>query len=129
VIGLTNVLFTFHGAAIATVLKNIDPAVEAAARNLGAGPVQTFLRVTLPLSLEGVAAGFLAVFMLAAGALVMPMLLGGSRNPILPVLIWEQFTVANDRNFAAALALVLLAVALLVLVLQLRFVQIDRNRT
>jgi putative spermidine/putrescine transport system permease protein len=129
VIGLTNVLFTFMVLPIATVLKNIDPAVEAAARNLGAGPMQTFLRVTLPLSLEGVAAGFLVVFMLAAGALVMPMLLGGSRNPILPVLIWEQFTVANDRNLAAALALVLLAVALVVLVVQQRFLQRGTVRT
>jgi putative spermidine/putrescine transport system permease protein len=123
VVGLTNVLFTFMVLPIATVLRNIDPSVEAAARNLGAGPVRTFLEVTLPLSLEGVAAGFLSVFMLAAGALVMPMMLGGSRNPTLPVLIWEQFTVSNDRNFAAALALVLLVVALGVLLLQLRILR------
>src|SRR5690606_1547591 len=62
VVGLVHVLFTFMVLPIASVLKNIDPAVERAARNLGAGPVRTFLHVTLPLSLEGIAAGFLIVF-------------------------------------------------------------------
>jgi ABC-type spermidine/putrescine transport system permease subunit I len=119
VVALANVLFTFMVLPIAAVLQNIDPSIAQAARNLGAGPVQTFLLTTLPLSLEGIAAGFLAVFMQASGALVMPLLLGGQSNIILPVSIWEQFTVANDANFAAALAMILLSMSLAVLVIQL----------
>lgn len=125
VIGLVNVLFTFMVLPIAAVLRNIDPSVERAARNLGAGPVRAFLFVTLPLSIEGVMAGFLAVFMQASGAFVMPLLLGGTSNTILPVLIWEQHSVANDRNFAAALSLVLLVVAMIVLVLQMRLTRLE----
>jgi putative spermidine/putrescine transport system permease protein len=126
IVGLVNVLFTFMALPITAVLKNIDPSVEQAARNLGAGPVRTFLFVTLPLSMEGVAAGFLAVFMQASGAFVMPLLLGGHSNTILPVLIWEQYSVANDRNFAAALSLILLVVAMAVLVLQMQTSRLNR---
>lgn len=126
VIGLVNVLFSFMVLPIAAVLRNIEPAVEQAARNLGASPARTFLHVTLPLSLEGLAAGFLGVFMQASGAFVLPLLLGGHRNTILPVLIWEQYSVANDRNFAAALSIVLLVVAFAVLVLQMRLTRLNR---
>jgi putative spermidine/putrescine transport system permease protein len=126
IIGLINVLFTFMVLPIAAVLKNIDPSVEQAARNLGANPLRTFIFVTLPLSFEGVAAGFLGVFMQASGAFVMPLLLGGNSNTILPVLIWEQYSVANDRNFAAALSLVLLIVAVAVLVLQMKLTKLNR---
>ena len=126
VVGLINVLFTFMVLPITAVLKNIDPSVEQAARNLGAGPARTFISITLPLSLEGVAAGFLGVFMQASGAFVLPLLLGGHRNTILPVLIWEQYSVANDRNFAAALSIILLVVAMVVLVLQMRVTRLNR---
>lgn len=120
IIGLVNVVFTFMVLPIAAVLKNIDPSVERAARNLGATPTRAFLTITLPLSLDGVAAGFLGVFMQTVGAFVMPLLLGGTNNTILPVLIWEQYSVANDRSFAAALSLLLLVSAMLVLVLQMK---------
>lgn len=126
VVGLTHVLFTFMVLPIASVLRNIDPALERAARNLGAGPVRAFLNVTLPLSLEGVAAGFLIVFMLSVGALVLPLLLGGQGNMILPVLIWEQFTVAADRSFASALSILLLVMALAALLLQLSLARARR---
>ena len=126
IVGLTNVQFTFMVLPIAAVLKTIDPSVEQAARNLGANFFRTFLFVTLPLSLEGVAAGFLAVFMLTSGALVMPLLLGGQGDTILPVLIWEQYSVANDRSFSATLAIVLLFFSLIILLLQLQVTRMRR---
>ncbi|OFW08878.1 MAG: hypothetical protein A3H27_04735 [Acidobacteria bacterium RIFCSPLOWO2_02_FULL_59_13] len=129
IVGLTNVLFTFMALPIAAVLRTIDPSIEQAARNLGAGALRAFIFVTLPLSLEGVATGFLAVFMLSSGALVLPMLLGGQGETILPVLIWEQYSVANDRNFSAALAVVLLFFSLMVLLLQLHMTRMRRVLT
>jgi putative spermidine/putrescine transport system permease protein len=120
VVALVNVLFTFVVLPIAAVLRTIDTSTEQAARNLGAGPVRTFLLITLPLSVEGVAAGFLAVFVQASTALVMPLILGGQRTTILPILVWEQFSVANDRNFSATLSVALLLVALVVLFLQMK---------
>jgi putative spermidine/putrescine transport system permease protein len=128
IVGLANVLFTFMVLPITAVLKNIDPSIEKAARNLGAGAWRTFLFVTLPLSAEGIASGFLVVFMLASGSLVLPMMLGGQGQTILPMLIWEQFSVANDPNNAAALAMVLLVFSLIVLVLQLRVTRLRRGR-
>jgi putative spermidine/putrescine transport system permease protein len=126
IVGLTNVQFTFMILPIAAVLKTIDPSVEQAARNLGADFLRTFLFVTLPLSLEGIAAGFLAVFMLTSGALVMPLFLGGQGDTILPVLIWEQYSVANDRSFSATLAIVLLFFSLIILLLQLQVTRMRR---
>lgn len=128
IIGLTHVTFTFMVLPIASVLKNIDPALELAARNLGAGPVRTFLHVTLPLSVEGIAAGFLIVFMLSAGAFVLPLLMGGGGFMVLPILIWEQVTVALDNAFAATIAAVLLGFALAILWFQMRYFRLGRSQ-
>ena len=98
--------------------KAADEAVQGATGSCF-GDRRPTVVASLPLSAEGVAAGFLAVFMQASGALVMPLLLGGQTTMILPVLIWEQFAVANDRHFAAVLALILLSMAMAVLVLQM----------
>lgn len=127
VIGLAHISFTFMLLPIESVLRSIDPAVERASRSLGASPWKTFLTVTLPLSYEGVAAGMLIVFMQSCGAFVIPLLLGGSSTIMLPVAIWEQMTVANDRAAGAALSTVLAAIALLVLALQLRYFNPRRN--
>lgn len=120
-IGLAHVSFTFMLLPLESVLRGIDPLLERAARSLGASPARAFVTVTLPLSLEGVAAGMLIVFMQSCGAFVIPLLLGGSGTVMLPVAIWEQMTVANDWAAGAALAIVLTALALAVLAIQLRF--------
>lgn len=121
VIGLAHISFTFMLLPIESVLRSIDPAIERASRSLGAPPWKTFLTVTLPLSWEGIAAGMLIVFMQSCGAFVIPLLLGGSSTVMLPVAIWEQMTVANDRAAGAALATILAGISLLVLAVQLRF--------
>lgn len=121
IVGLVHVTFTFSVLPIEAVIRNIDPALEKAARNLGASRFQTFLRVTLPLSLEGVSAGFLIVFMQTCGAFVLPLLLGGQNITMLPVAIWEAVATSDDRALAAVLSVVLLVVALLILFVQLRF--------
>jgi putative spermidine/putrescine transport system permease protein len=121
VIGLAHISFTFMLLPIESVLRSIDPAVERASRSLGAPPWRTFLTITLPLSFEGVAAGMLIVFMQSCGAFVIPLLLGGSSTVMLPVAIWEQMTVANDRAAGAALATVLAVIALFILAIQLRY--------
>lgn len=128
VVGLTHVLFTFMVLPITSVLKDINPHLVSAARSLGASPARAFLLVTLPLSMEGVATGFLIVFMQAIGGLVLPLLLGGQGTVIAPVLVWEQYTAANDREAASALSMVLLATALAVLVLQQYLLRVWRAR-
>jgi putative spermidine/putrescine transport system permease protein len=98
------------------VIGRIDPALEEAARNLGAGRLRTFLEVTLPLSLPGILAGSLLVFALAISAYVTPVLLGGGNVLTLPMLIYQQVSASFNLGFAGALGVVLLAVSLALVV-------------
>ncbi len=120
VLGLVHVVFTFMVLPVEAVIRQIDPALEKAARVHGAGPFSTFTRVLLPLSMQGVASGFLIVFLQVCGAFVLPLLLGGQGFSLVPISIWEQMTVASDRNFAAVLSVALIVVSMVVMVLQLR---------
>jgi putative spermidine/putrescine transport system permease protein len=115
VVGLTHVFYPFMVLAIYSALQNIDPAVVRAARNLGAGPLQTFWRVTLPLSVPGVVAGSLIVLALAVSSFVTPTLLGGPWVKVVAYLAWEQNLVVLDWGFAAAIAVILLGVTGLVM--------------
>lgn len=121
IIGLAHISFTFMVLPLESVLRNIEPNLEKAAASLGAPRWKVFTTVTLPLSWEGLAAGMLIVFMQSCGAFVIPLLLGGSSTVMLPVAIWEQMTVANDRAAGAALSVVLTGIALIVLAVQLRY--------
>ncbi len=123
VIGLVHVLVPFMVLSIASTLQGINPRLEESARILGAGRFQTFFRVTLPLSLDGVGTGSILVFMLANGSFVTLLLLGGGSLQTLPLLIYQQFTTTRDFGFAAAMSNVLLAIAVLCLYLQLRMIR------
>jgi len=120
VLGLVHVVFTFMVLPVEAVIRQIDPALEKAARILGATPFATFVRVLLPLSMQGIASGFLIVFLQVCGAFVLPLLLGGQGFSLVPISIWEQMTVASDRQLAAVLSIALILVSLVVMVLQLR---------
>lgn len=120
VLGLVHVVFTFMVLPVEAVIRQIDPALEKAARILGASPFTTFVRVLLPLSMQGIASGFLIVFLQVCGAFVLPLLLGGQGFSLVPISIWEQMTVASDRTFAAVLSIALIFVSMIVMVLQLR---------
>jgi putative spermidine/putrescine transport system permease protein len=109
VVGLTHVFYPFMVLAIYSALQNVDPAVLRAAQNLGAGPVQTFWWVTLPLSAPGVLAGSLIVFALSVSSFVTPTLLGGPWVKVVAYLVWEQNLVVLDWGFAAAISVILLA--------------------
>lgn len=114
VIGLAHVNLSFTVLAISASLQQIDPALTRAARNLGAGPLKAFARITLPLSSPGVAAGTLLTFSLSASAFVTPALVGGSRIPMMSYVVYNDGLVLLDWPRAAAVAIVLLAVTLTV---------------
>ncbi|MEI9425701.1 ABC transporter permease [Mesorhizobium sp. Cs1299R1N1] len=113
VVAMTHVLLPFMILPIYSALKTIPRELLQAATNLGAGPVSSFLKVTLPLSLPGVFAGTLMTFILALGFYVTPALVGGPQTMMMSTLIAQQTTVLLDWPFAGALATVLLAVTLL----------------
>ena len=95
-------------------LTRLDPALLEAAGDLGAPPWVAFWRVTLPLSLPGVWAGVLLVFIPAVGEYVIPELLGGPQAQLVGRVLWEEFFANRDWPTASALAVVLLVVLLIV---------------
>ena len=72
--------------------------------DLGASRLSTFLRITLPLTLPGIAAGSVFVFVLSIGNFITPDLLGGGRRVMVGNLIYKQFLSARDWPFGSALA-------------------------
>jgi len=95
-------------------LTRLDPALLEAAADLGAPPWDAFRRVTLPLSLPGVWAGLLLVFIPAVGEYVIPELLGGPQAQLVGRVLWEEFFANRDWPTASALAVVLLVLLLLI---------------
>lgn len=119
-IALVQVLLPFMVFAIASTLEMLDSRLEEAARVLGAPSHQVFLRVTLPLSMEGVITGSILTFTVTIGSFVTVMLLGNNSTMVLPLLIYQRLTVASDWATSAALGTVLLVVVLAILWLQQR---------
>jgi putrescine transport system permease protein len=93
----------------ATLVKLDDSLLEASA-DLGARPVATFLHITLPLSMPGVIAGFMLVFVPAIGEFVIPELLGGPDTLMIGKVLWGEFFSNRDWPVASAVAIVMLVV-------------------
>lgn len=110
-IAMTHILLPYMILPIANALRQIDPSLARAASGLGATPWGTFRQVILPLSMPGVAAGVLLVFVLALGFYITPAMVGNSREIMLSMLIAQQVEQLNWA-YAAALSAVLLATAL-----------------
>lgn len=115
VIELLHEILPFMVLPIAAVLEKIDPSLKEAGQSLGASQLQTFLRVTLPLSLPGILAGTLLCFALTASAFVAPLVLGGGKVMVMSLLIRTQMSVLLNWPFAAAESIILVALTLLVL--------------
>ena len=122
VIGLVHALLPFMILTLMTVIQRVEGDLEEAAANLGAGPLEVFWRVLLPLSLPGIVAGSLLVFAMAISAYTTPAILGGNRVLVMATYIAQQFrTVLNYPAGGTAAALLLIFAALLtMLALQLR---------
>lgn len=120
IVGLVYNYLPFVILAIYSSLSRLDMSLVEASRDLGAGPVRTFLRVTLPLTLPGVAAGGGFVFVLSIGNFVTPALLGGGRFQMIGNLVYDQFLTASDWPFGAALGMILIAIMIVLLTLQAR---------
>jgi ABC-type spermidine/putrescine transport system permease subunit I len=110
VIGMTQVLLPFAILPIYAALTMIDPRLHAAARIMGAGAWRRFRTITFPLSVPGVAAAVLLVFVQALGYFIIPALLGGSRVITLAMVIESQVVDLLDWPLASAISMVLLVV-------------------
>jgi putative spermidine/putrescine transport system permease protein/mannopine transport system permease protein len=111
-IGMVQVLLPFMILPLLSALRNMDTTLLRAAEVLGAGPVRVFVHVYLPLSMPGVSAGVVLVFITALGFFVTPSLLGGEKNMTVAVLIqWEVQRLLN-WPVASALATLLLVLTI-----------------
>jgi ABC-type spermidine/putrescine transport system permease subunit I len=122
-IGMVHVLLPYVVLPVYGAVKRLDPALIAAAEGLGASSWRTFWRIVLPLTLNGVFAGGVLVFVLSLGFFITPALLGGGRVMMVAVLIEQQVRETLNWPFAAALSAVLLAATLVVYAAAQRFMR------
>jgi putative spermidine/putrescine transport system permease protein len=113
-IGMVHALMPLCVLTMLSVMEGIDTTLVRAASTLGARPAQAFLRVYLPLSLPGIAAGALLVFITALGFFITPALLGSERETVIVQLIIFQIKEMLNWGFAGAIAVLLLVVALVI---------------
>ncbi|RWM30735.1 ABC transporter permease [Mesorhizobium sp.] len=117
VIGMAQVLLPFMILPLYSVMKGIDLRLVQAARSLGARPSHAFFTVYLPLSLPGVYAGAVIVFILALGFYITPALLGGPRSTMLSTLVQTQVLSLLQWGRGGAMGVVLLVTTFLLLAL------------
>ena len=114
-VGMVYEFLPFMILPIYTSLEKIDNSLYEAAADLGANPFRTFLRVTLPLSMPGMVAGTVLVFIPVMGTFVVSDLLGGKQVILIGNLIQRQFLDARDPTFGSAASLILMAMTLVVM--------------
>jgi putative spermidine/putrescine transport system permease protein len=127
-IAMTHILLPFMVLPIYSVMKSIPPNYMRAAASLGAPPLSAFVRVYLPLSLPGVSAGGLLVFILALGYYITPALVGGAQDQMLSYFIAYFASQVTNWGMAAALSATLLVLVLILYAAYHRIVGIDKLR-
>ncbi len=114
-IGLVHLLTPYMILNITSVIQSIDRNVEYAAHSLGASPLKTFLKVTLPLSSPGIISGCILVFTLSMTSYVTPKLLGGTKLRMMSTMVFQEVNVNFNWGFASAISYILLVVILAIL--------------
>lgn len=113
-VGMVYEFLPFMILPLYTSLEKIETGLYEAAADLGANPARTFFRVTLPLSLPGVVAGTILVFVPVMGTFVVSDILGGKQVILVGNLIQRQFLDARDPTFGSAASIILMAMTLIV---------------
>ena len=112
ILGMVYNYLSFMIMPIYTVIEKTDHSLLDAAADLGASPVQSFLRVTLPYSLPGVLEGITMVFVPAVTTFVISQLMGGGKVPLIGDIIQNQFGKSSDWHFGSTLSLLVMVVVL-----------------
>jgi ABC-type spermidine/putrescine transport system permease subunit I len=112
ILGLTHFLLPFAILILVGPIKSVDPSLEEAAKSLGANEIQTFLKVTLPLTMPGIVSALLICYALGVSAFVIPMVLGGGKINMLANLIYDRYVESFNPYFASSMSMILFLVAL-----------------
>ncbi|MFC6873005.1 ABC transporter permease [Halobellus marinus] len=123
--GLVQVLLPFMILPIFNSVSKIDDEYVESAKTMGATPLRAFYEVTLPLSLPGISAGSILVFILAVGSFMAPALLGGPSDLMVANLISRTFGESFDWPLASAMAMVYLVVLFVLITVFNRFVGLE----
>lgn len=115
-IGIVYAYLPFMVLPLYAHLTRMDNSLLEAAADLGSRKVNTFIKVTLPLSMGGIVAGSMLVFIPAVGEFVIPELLGGPDTLMIGKVLWEEFFLNRDWPVASALAMVMLLLLLMPIV-------------
>ena len=118
VTGLVYNYLPFVILAIYSSISRLNPEILEASEDLGAPSWKTFLRVTLPLTMPGVAAGSVFIFVLSIGNFITPDLLGGGNLLMVGNIIYDQFLTARDWPFGATLSFILIGIMMALLFTQ-----------
>jgi putative spermidine/putrescine transport system permease protein len=124
ILGMSQILLPFMVLPLYAVMRRIDPDYGQAAANLGASPAAAFRRVFFPLSLPGVAAGTLLVFVLALGFYITPTILGSPRETMISRFIADQIQTRLDWGLGSAMAVILTILTFIALVIASRVVRL-----
>jgi ABC-type spermidine/putrescine transport system permease subunit I len=125
-VGMVHILLPFMILPLFSVMKGIDRNLLRAAQNLGANSLQIFLKIFLPLSLPGVAAGSLLVFIVALGFFITPSLLGGPKNLMISMLIDTHINQLLNWGFASTLSIILLGITIVIYYIYNRFLGLEK---
>ncbi|MEX1109629.1 MAG: ABC transporter permease [Dongiaceae bacterium] len=126
IVGMTYIMLPFMILPLHATISAIDPALMQAASISGASPGRVFRRVLLPLSLPGISAGCIMVFVMSLGYYITPALLGGAKDMMIAVLIAQQIQHLLNWGLGSAAAFVLLLITLVIYFLYIRFVGFKR---
>ncbi len=125
-VGMVQMMTPFMVLALFSVMKGIERGLLQAAGSLGASKFQAFIRIYLPLSLPGIGAGCLLVFIYSLGFFITPALLGGRKDIMLSMLIEEQVSSLLNWGFGAVLALLLLLATAVFFFIYTRFFKLEQ---
>jgi putative spermidine/putrescine transport system permease protein len=126
VVGMTYIMLPFMILPLHATISAIDPALMQAAAITGASPWRVLRSVLLPLSLPGISAGCIMVFVMSLGYYITPALLGGASDMMIAVLIAQQVQQMLNWGLGSAAAFILLAITLVIYFLYIRFIGLKR---
>ncbi|MBU3190445.1 ABC transporter permease subunit [Clostridium bowmanii] len=121
-IGMIYTMFPFMVLPLYNSIDKLDKAYLEASKDLGASSLKTFISITLPLTMPGIVAGCILVFVPSVGLFFIPDLMGGSNVMLIGNLIRNQFLQANDWPFGAALSIVMIFISLILILFYVKII-------
>lgn len=121
IVGMIYMFLPFAVLPMYSSIEKLDPGLIEASKDLGAGPIKTFCKVTLPLTAPGIFAAVILTFIPCIGYYMVTDMLGGGTSMMVGNLIYRQFTIARNWPFGAALSIILAAIILLMVLIYTKF--------